>query len=97
MAFDAAAAVLTDRNKFRNFFRTLPQYEFLPRAILRTTLEFKWTQMAVITQTENLFTSVRPFWVKFPCCLICVKYCRLLMNLQFCLNSVVGHWTQAST
>ena len=59
MAFDAAANVLTDRKKFKNFFRTLPQYEFLPRALFQTALEFEWTQMAVITQTENLFTSVR--------------------------------------
>ena len=65
MAFDAAATVLTDRKKFRNFFRTLPQYEFLPRALFRIALEFGWTQMAVITQTENLFTSVRLFGLNF--------------------------------
>ena len=61
MAFDAAATVLNDRKKFRNFFRTSPQYDFLSRALFQTALEFNWTQMAVITQTEHLFTSVR-FW-----------------------------------
>ena len=65
MAFDAAANVLTDRKRFKNFFRTLPQYEFLPRALVQTALEFKWTQMAVITQTENLFTSVRSILGKY--------------------------------
>ena len=58
MAPDAAATVLNDRKKFRNFFRTSPQFEFLSRALFQTALEFKWTQVAVITQTENLFTSV---------------------------------------
>ena len=59
MAFDAAATILNNRKRFKNFFRTLPQYEFLPKALFRIVLEFEWTQMAVITQTENLFAAVR--------------------------------------
>ena len=65
MAFDAAAAILNNRKRFKNFFRTLPQYEFLPRALFQTALQFEWTQMAVITQTENLFTSVISFGLIF--------------------------------
>ena len=65
VAFDAAATILDNRKRFKNFFRTLPQYEFLPRALFRIALQFEWTQMAVITQTENLFTSVRSFGLKF--------------------------------
>ena len=77
MAPDAAATVLNDRKKFRNFFRTCPQFEFLPRALFQSVLEFKWTQMAVITQTEHLFTSVRFLGVKCQPCtchVICADY-----------------------
>ena len=94
MAFDAGANVLTDRKKFKNFFRTLPHYEFLPRALVQTALEFEWTQMAVITQTENLFTSVRSILGKYSDLTV---FCRSPMSLQFCSNSVVGHWIRPST
>ena len=65
VAFDAAATILDNRKRFKNFYRTLPQYEFLPRALVRIAQEFDWTQMAVITQTENLFTSVKSFVLTF--------------------------------
>ena len=58
MAFAAAATALNDQQKFKSFFRTLPQYEFLPDALVQLALQFDWRQMAVITQTENLFTEV---------------------------------------
>ena len=60
MAFAAAAAALNNRQKFRNFFRTVPQlYEFLSAALVQISLQFEWRQLAVITQTESLFTKVR--------------------------------------
>ena len=59
MAFAAAATALNNRQRFKNFFRTLPQlYEFLSAALVQISLQFEWRQMAVITQTENLFTKV---------------------------------------
>ena len=54
VAAKAAAAELNDQQKYKSFFRTLPQYEFLPQALIQTAVTFRWTQIAVITQTEHL-------------------------------------------
>lgn len=59
MAFAAAASVLNDRQKFRSFFRTVPLLEFIPKAVVQIAMKFRWRQVAAITQTESLFTSVR--------------------------------------
>ena len=59
VAFAAAANDLNHRKRFKSLFRTLPQLEFFNEAIVQTAIKFQWTQMAVITQTENLFTAVR--------------------------------------
>ena len=51
--------------KSKMFIGHLPQYEFIPGAYYRIAEQFKWTQMAVITQTENLLTSVISFGLIF--------------------------------
>ena len=58
MAFAAKAPTLNNRQKFRSFFRTVSQLKFLPEALVEIAIKFEWKQMAVITQTENLFTTV---------------------------------------
>ena len=58
--------LMTEKNS--KIFSAL--YEFLPRALFWIALEFGWTQMAVITQTENLFTAVR---LNFHVCLYLTK------------------------
>ena len=58
MAGIAGAAVLNDRQRFRGFFRTLPSFEFVGPALAEIAREYMWTQMAIITQKESLFTLV---------------------------------------
>ena len=58
MAGVAGAYVLNDRQRFRGFFRTLPSFEFVGPALAEIAREFQWTQMAIITQRESLFSLV---------------------------------------
>ena len=63
MAGIAGAYVLNDRERFRGFFRTLPSFEFVGPSLAAIARQFGWTQMAIITQKESLFTLVSP---QFP-------------------------------
>ena len=58
MADIAGAFVLSDRTKFRGFFRTLPSFEFVGPALAEIAREFGWTQMAITTQDEVLYHMV---------------------------------------
>ena len=58
MADIASAYILNDRHRFRGFFRTNPSFEFVGEALAEIACEFKWTQMAIITQKESLFSLV---------------------------------------
>ena len=58
MAGVAAADELNDRQRFRGFYRTDVASEFVGPALAELAREFNWTQMAIITQRESLFTKV---------------------------------------
>lgn len=58
MAGIAGADVLNDRQRFRNFFRTLPSFELVGPSLAVLAREFRWTQMAIISQEESLFVLV---------------------------------------
>lgn len=58
MAGIAGANELNDRQRFRNFYRTDASSEFVGPALAEMARQFKWTQMAIITQEESLFTMV---------------------------------------
>ena len=55
----ASAVVLNDRERFRNYFRTLPTNINLPSSLITIVKHFGWRQMAVISEDQNLFTGVR--------------------------------------
>ena len=80
MAGIAGAAVLNDRQRFRGFFRTLPSFEFVGPALAEIAREYMWTQMAIITQKESLFTLVNscatsPRITCIPYIMFCTKGC----------------------
>ena len=58
LAYAAAANVLNDRTRFRNFFRTLVSFRYVSQSLGQLMREFGWRQMSVITQDEPLFSRV---------------------------------------
>ena len=58
MAGIAGAYVLNNRERFKGFFRTLPSFELVGPSLAEIARQFNWTQMAIITQKESLFTLV---------------------------------------
>ena len=58
MAGTAAADVLSDRQRFRGFYRTEVSSEFVGPALAEMARYFNWTQMAVVIQRESLFIKV---------------------------------------
>ena len=58
MAGIAGADILNDRERFRNFFRTLPSFELVGPSLAVIARQFRWTQMTIISQEESLFVMV---------------------------------------
>ena len=58
ISYSSALAALSDRSRFRNYFRTFPSFEDLAPAIASLMRHFNWSRIAFITQEENLFTKV---------------------------------------
>lgn len=54
----AAANELNNRQRFRGFFRTAASSEFVGAALAEMSRVFNWTQMAIISQSESLFSMV---------------------------------------
>lgn len=64
---DAAGAYdLNDRRNYKGFFRVISSFQFLASGLVGIARQFGWTQMAIITQEETLFTSVS---IKFDHCI----------------------------
>ena len=59
MAFAAAASVLSDRETYPSFYRTLPPRDLDSPTLAQLMRQFGWQQMAVITQDESVFTVVK--------------------------------------
>lgn len=53
-----AATELNDRVRFRGFYRTDASSEFIAPAVAEMAREFNWSQMAMITQDESLYSQV---------------------------------------
>ena len=58
MAYAAAAYELTERHRFKNFFRTLPSYQYTAASLAQLMRQFEWKKMLIITQKESLFIRV---------------------------------------
>ena len=58
MAYSSSAVVLSDKERFVNFFRTAPSDASFVPAIVSLLQTYGWTRMVVITQDQNLFTDV---------------------------------------
>ena len=58
MAGTAASYELSDRQRFRNFFRTEASSEFIAPALAEMARQFNWTQMAVISSDSSPFRRV---------------------------------------
>ena len=59
MAYAAASLTLNNRQRYRNFFRTMPVYTNMGVAVAKLAETFNWTQLAVITQSNGLFVPVQ--------------------------------------
>ena len=58
VSYAAAASVLSDRDRFQNYYRTLPSFDLNAATMAQLMRQFGWQQMAIITQDESLFTVV---------------------------------------
>ncbi len=58
MAGIAGAIELNDRQRFRGFYRTDASSEFIGAALAEMARQFDWTQMAIISQSNNPFLMV---------------------------------------
>ena len=58
MSYASAASVLSDREIYRDFHRTLPSFDLSAVTMAKLMREFGWQQMAIITQEESVFTEV---------------------------------------
>jgi len=59
ISFASAASTLSDRTRFRNYFRTYPNFENNVPALLSVLNHFGWNRIVFLTQNENLFTKVQ--------------------------------------
>lgn len=58
MAGIEGSTELNNRQRFRGFFRTDATGEFVGAALAELAEEFNWTQMAIVSQSESVFTMV---------------------------------------
>ena len=60
ISFASAVSTLSDRTRFRNFFRTYPNsIENLVPALLSVLNRYDWNRIAFLTQNENIFNKVQ--------------------------------------
>ena len=58
MAYVASADELSERDRFRNFYRVSPSFKYTAVSLAQLMRQFGWKKMAIITQQESLFTKV---------------------------------------
>jgi gamma-aminobutyric acid type B receptor len=60
IAFVSAAIELTNRIRYRSFFRTIPTCTLrcLPESVAQLMREFGWNQMAIITENDRVFVEI---------------------------------------
>ena len=68
ISFASAVSTLSDRTRFRNFFRTYPNFGNFVPALASVLKHYNWSRIVFLTQDENLFNQV-------IASLIAVTYC----------------------
>jgi len=58
ISYAAALSSLSDRSRFKSYFRTTPTFNNYAPAIVSLLNKFNWKRVAIITQAENLFIKV---------------------------------------
>ena len=58
ISFSSGSPALSDRTRFRKYFRNSPTSEIVAPTLRSVAAQFNWTRVAVITQEEALFTIV---------------------------------------
>ena len=61
ISFASGSTALSDRNRFKRYFRNSLTFELLAPALHSMLDHFQWRRIAVLTQDENLFTGVGIF------------------------------------
>ena len=58
MSYASPASILSDREIYQDFHRTLPSFDLNAVTMAKLMRQFGWRQMAIITQEESVFTEV---------------------------------------
>ena len=58
ISFASAVSTLSDRTRFKNFFRTYPNFGNFVPALLSVLNHYDWSRIVFLTQDENLFNKV---------------------------------------
>ena len=59
ISYASGLAALSDRTRFRRYFRNTPAFDIIFPALHSTMDYFDWQRLALITQEESIFTVVR--------------------------------------
>lgn len=63
LSFGSSSPALSDRNRFPTFFRTHPSATVHNPTRIRLMKKFGWSRIAILQQAEEVFISVRPFFI----------------------------------
>ena len=66
MAYVSSSPILSDRSRFKSFWRTYPSDTSASHAVLALVLQYEWNKLKILTQQENIFIEVCLFI--FCCC-----------------------------
>ena len=61
ISYSSSSVVLSDRSRFRMFFRNTFNMQIIAPALRSAVAHFNWTRIALLTQDEGLFTGVH--WI----------------------------------
>ena len=61
----SASSTLSDRSRFKKYFRTFPTFEIFAPAVLSLLEHYNWSRIVFLTQNENLFNNVSHIFVCF--------------------------------
>ena len=58
ISYSSSSVVLSDRSRFRTFFRNTFNMQIIAPALRSAVAHFNWSRIALLTQDEGLFTGV---------------------------------------
>ena len=58
ISFASALSSLSDRRRFKSYFRTTPSFKEYASSIVALLDYFNWTRLALLTENQNLFKTV---------------------------------------